>query len=61
MCSFVCCLGLFDQLLAGWLAGFIHSFIHSLVFQAEFADISVVAYANGSCNVAVQNGNQTVR
>lgn len=31
------------------------------VEQAEFADISVVAYANGSCNVAVQNGNQTVR
>ncbi|KAI7789541.1 synapsin-2 [Triplophysa rosa] len=29
--------------------------------QAEFADISVVAYANGSCNVAVQNGNQTLR
>ncbi|XP_056589111.1 synapsin-2a [Triplophysa dalaica] len=31
------------------------------VEQAEFADISVVAYANGSCNVAVQNGNQTIR
>ncbi|XP_056117102.1 synapsin-2a [Rhinichthys klamathensis goyatoka] len=34
------------------------------VEQAEFGDISVVAHANGSCNVAVQvwqNGNKTVR
>nr|XP_055044980.1 synapsin-2a [Misgurnus anguillicaudatus]XP_055044981.1 synapsin-2a [Misgurnus anguillicaudatus] len=31
------------------------------VEQAEFADISVVAHANGSCHVVVQNGNQAVR